>query len=227
MTCGRAFRGTNSKCSPCRAVTRDCTGCGKTFTGATRKCRACQVATKTCPDCGNAFTNTDRRCQRCQAIERTCGGCGRTFTSTALLCGACRWAATPADIRSARNRSYNNRYRSTKAAAAITGPVPPAVYASIRAEGSCVYCGATAGHVDHVQPLARGGWEHVANLVPACVACNLSKGDRLLTEWRQDRVAYGIAHSAKVAAVWDQLLGDGQVRAEQARHSRDLIVSQT
>lgn len=226
VTCGRAFRGTNSKCSPCRAVERDCTECGKKFTGSTRKCRACQATTKTC-DCGHVFTNTDRRCSRCQAIERTCSGCGCTFTSTALLCGACRWGATPPDIRSARNRSYNNRYRSTKVAAEVTGPVPPALYVAIRREGPCVYCGSAAGHVDHVRPLARGGWEHVANLVPACVACNLSKGDRLLTEWRPDRVAYGIDHSVKVAAEWARLLGDGQVGPQQARDSGNLVFAQT
>ncbi len=60
--------------------------------------------------------------------------------------------------------------------------------------------------VDHVHPLARGGWEHETNLVPACDFCNLSKKDRLLTEWRRsDRVAYGVEHSAKVAAEYARL----------------------
>jgi hypothetical protein len=80
------------------------------------------------------------------------------------------------------------------------------VYAAVRAEGPCVYCGAPVEHVDHVRPLARGGWEHRDNLVPACAWCNGSKGDRLLTEWRPDRVEHGALASPLVAAELARLL---------------------
>lgn len=43
----------------------------------------------------------------------------------------------------------------------------------------CWICGCALGedfHVDHVKPLSRGGWHCLANLRPACPACNLSKG---------------------------------------------------
>lgn len=41
----------------------------------------------------------------------------------------------------------------------------------------CIYCSAAeAEHDDHVQPLSKGGAQSRANLVPACSACNLSKG---------------------------------------------------
>jgi len=45
---------------------------------------------------------------------------------------------------------------------------------------TCRYCGAPAGHVDHVFPKAMGGTDHLFNLVAACSACNLSKGSRPL-----------------------------------------------
>lgn len=44
--------------------------------------------------------------------------------------------------------------------------------------GRCWLCGDEACEIDHVKPLARGGAHVLANLRPACRACNLSKGDR-------------------------------------------------
>jgi HNH endonuclease len=51
---------------------------------------------------------------------------------------------------------------------------------------TCAYCGRTAAdvllHVDHVIPVVAGGTDDLANLVTACVDCNLGKGPRLLEE---------------------------------------------
>jgi hypothetical protein len=45
----------------------------------------------------------------------------------------------------------------------------------------CVYCGRTPMesplHVDHVEPIARGGTSDPSNLVTACASCNLGKSD--------------------------------------------------
>lgn len=38
-------------------------------------------------------------------------------------------------------------------------------------------------HIDHMDPLARGGGESVRNAVYACAACNLAKGRRLFVDW--------------------------------------------
>ncbi len=112
----------------------------------------------------------------------------------------CRWGLLPASERSSRSRRYSGTRRARKRAAEVIGPVPAEVYAAIAVSGPCVYCGAPTAHVDHVRPLARDGWEHPDNLVPACAWCNGSKGSRMLTEWRPDRVAHGVMHSGKVAA---------------------------
>jgi 5-methylcytosine-specific restriction endonuclease McrA len=45
----------------------------------------------------------------------------------------------------------------------------------------CWLCGDEADTVDHVIPLARGGWHCLSNLRPACGSCNSSKGAR---DWR-------------------------------------------
>ena len=40
-----------------------------------------------------------------------------------------------------------------------------------------------APHIDHMDPLARGGEESMRNAVYACAACNLAKGSRLFAQW--------------------------------------------
>lgn len=52
--------------------------------------------------------------------------------------------------------------------------------------GSCAYCGSTPRKTqrltrDHLEPLSNGGRTIQANIVPACSACNSSKGAE---EWR-------------------------------------------
>ncbi len=66
----------------------------------------------------------------------------------------------------------------------------------------CAYCRATDRplHIEHVVPLSRGGSNELANLVPACGKCNLSKGTKLLAEWRGGSHAHIAAFAAEVAA---------------------------
>lgn len=49
----------------------------------------------------------------------------------------------------------------------------------------CAYCGEKPDRLDpdHVRPLARGGFDSPANLLPTCLMCNSSKGSMTLTEW--------------------------------------------
>lgn len=101
----------------------------------------------------------------------------------------------------ARIAQYNHARRARKLNALINGPLPPGTYAAVLTSGPCVYCGATAASVDHITPLARGGFEIEANLVPACGSCNSSKGAKLLSEWDPVRVAHAAACSPKVAVL--------------------------
>jgi len=131
------------------------------------------------------------------------------FSATRVIPAAGKWtrpavlSVPPADLlewNRAVDRANGRARRSRKRAAAVDGPVSAATYAAILSSGPCVYCGDFAEQVDHVRPLARGGREHPANLVPACARCNRSKRARLLTEWQPGRVAHGVEHSSKVAA---------------------------
>lgn len=53
--------------------------------------------------------------------------------------------------------------------------------------GRCWWCGklikGNKYHVDHRIPLARGGGNNPENLVISCPRCNLSKNDKLPSEW--------------------------------------------
>lgn len=210
--CGRTFRGMTVRCFGCQATERQCVDCGRTYQGRRDKCPACCSVERECESCGRSWRGTNRKCAECRSVERECESCGRTFQGTSRKCSACWLSALPLETRQARRRTANNSRRARLIAAQIAGPVSSAEYAAILAAGPCVYCGADAEHVDHVRPLSRGGWEHPANLVPACAWCNTSKGDRLLTEWRPDRVAHGVAHSPKVSAEYNRLTSENTMR---------------
>jgi 5-methylcytosine-specific restriction endonuclease McrA len=49
--------------------------------------------------------------------------------------------------------------------------------------GLCAYCCGPSEVIDHVHPIARGGPNRLANLVPACRFCNQSKSDTPLLVW--------------------------------------------
>lgn len=51
---------------------------------------------------------------------------------------------------------------------------------------TCQYCGAVAPdvilHVDHIEPVAKGGGNDILNLVTSCQNCNLGKSDRRIDD---------------------------------------------
>lgn len=55
-----------------------------------------------------------------------------------------------------------------------------------RDDYTCAYCGVRGVSLecDHVVPVARGGGHEDENLTTACRACNRSKRDKLVSEWR-------------------------------------------
>lgn len=55
-----------------------------------------------------------------------------------------------------------------------------------RDDYTCMYCGERGQRLecDHIHPVARGGSEELTNLATACFACNRSKRDKTLEEWR-------------------------------------------
>lgn len=63
---------------------------------------------------------------------------------------------------------------------------------------ACTYCGSKKDiQIDHVIPLAKGGTHSLGNLTPACKACNMSKKDLLLAEWKYGKRINKKANPAK------------------------------
>lgn len=208
MGCGKSFRDRYVRCRECRSAERECVACGKAFMGprGTNKCGMCYATEHECVKCGRVFRGNANTCPGCYVTARECVKCGKGFTGSRLTCHVCLWFERDPEERATRSRGYRNSRRARLVAAEVAGPVSAKAYRAVLASGPCVYCAARATDVDHVRPLAAGGWEHVSNLVPACKSCNSSKGPRLLTEWRRgDRVAHGVEHSPVVAAEWRRL----------------------
>lgn len=81
----------------------------------------------------------------------------------------------------------------------------------------CQYCGNRAECIDHVHPRSRGGEHTWENVVACCRACNVGKGDSLLSggRYRLRRTPYAPEPLAVVAAIrgdipaeWTDYLGD-------------------
>ena len=54
--------------------------------------------------------------------------------------------------------------------------------------GLCAYCPNVATSIDHVMPLAKGGKHELANLLPACMPCNMEKHDMTLEQWQTKKL---------------------------------------
>ena len=86
---------------------------------------------------------------------------------------------------------------------------------------TCQYCGATPPmvvlHVDHINPVANGGNNHIDNLITACEPCNLGKGARELSDMPKslkDR-------AAEVAEREEQIKGYNAVLEARAARIED------
>jgi 5-methylcytosine-specific restriction endonuclease McrA len=63
-------------------------------------------------------------------------------------------------------------------------------------ENSCAYCGVKKEDpmdlwIEHLQPLSKGGFHRIENVVPACQECNQRKGDLTLEEFREKELQDG------------------------------------
>lgn len=74
--------------------------------------------------------------------------------------------------------------------AAVRGEVP--AFRSVRElderlrklSYKCYWCDGPFEHIDHINPMSRGGSDRLRNLVPSCAACNLSKSNMPPSHWR-------------------------------------------
>ena len=101
--------------------------------------------------------------------------------ATALYCGrTCK-------LRANRKHHANNRDGQKRSNSGYL-PFTDAEWVRLkhRYGNACAYCGSKKRlEKDHVVPLSRGGRHALANILPCCRKCNMSKGNMYLVEWRQ------------------------------------------
>ena len=88
------------------------------------------------------------------------------------------WAKRNAEKRRIISQSYKHRRRQLEAGGDTTAVIAAWIAAAPKV---CHWCGAKCAsrfHVDHYDPLAKGGKHEVKNLVIACPPCNLKKSAR-------------------------------------------------
>lgn len=128
-----------------------------------------------------------RLCKRVKPAESFLAGKARKPSST---CATCRGR-----LAAQHRRSYyaklppDQRHTLTHKKRAESYGVEHVPYSRTavlaRWRYLCAYCDSRAEHLDHVEPLSKGGADVESNIVPACAACNLSKGAKTLAEWSE------------------------------------------
>jgi 5-methylcytosine-specific restriction endonuclease McrA len=129
---------------------------------------------------------------------KVCRLCGRGRPATEFLagkaqkpssaCAACRRKKQQQHIKNFyRSLPPDKRHELTHKRRAKAYGVEHKAYSRTeilaRWRHRCAYCNGVATHLDHVQPLSKGGADEESNIVPACAPCNLSKGAKTLAEW--------------------------------------------
>lgn len=158
--------------------------------------RACSVCRTTKPAvefeaCGRGLRWRRRECRQCVGVRQKRNSKPQTgrYRSAAMQ----QWLAIPATV--ARMKASQRRYKRSprgrasdsishiKRRRALSGAGSLALREWLQIleahHYQCAYCGSLGRlTIDHVVPIVVGGLHCSDNVVPACLRCNTSKGDR-------------------------------------------------
>lgn len=119
-------------------------------------------------------------------VACVCIICGTHFIAPAVRHATCGDPRCDEQKRKAERRS-RKAYERTLSRGGRPGVFSASQWgARLREYGRrCAYCGAPDSiEIEHVIPLGQGGANSIANIVPACSACNRDKGARTPEEWK-------------------------------------------
>jgi 5-methylcytosine-specific restriction endonuclease McrA len=190
---------------------RTCPGCDTRF-------KAWRTDQKYCTsECGNRHRARSAY-QHADLSARPCKRCGAVFTpkqSTSVFCSrlcsrrvsyaryrkqrvaaAVAWGRANPELR----RAIAAQHKASRRAWEQLNPDSVGIASTnwrklVRHyRHRCAYCGGNEGgiHMDHVIPLSRGGRHAIGNVLPACQGCNLSKGAKLVAEWKRDEATWSL-----------------------------------
>ncbi|MFD1277447.1 HNH endonuclease [Streptomyces kaempferi] len=154
--------------------------------------QAADLGPRSCQRCGTCFTPKQTSSVFCSRL------CGRRATYARYrhqrVAAAVAWARANPELRAAIAAQYKAARRGwERLNPGSVGIVSRDWRKLVRHyRHRCAYCGGNSGgiHMDHVVPLSRGGRHAIGNVLPACQACNLSKGAKLIVEWKRDGAAW-------------------------------------
>lgn len=177
---------------------RPCPACGTDFTPKRKDQIACSRLcyqrltrshepiwhNKTCDYCRKPFTSKRSDALRCS--QKCTKAYHYEVYGEAVRAAVAAWRAANPE----RCRINAARYKARRKGWEGDGPgVSLGDWTRLvaRHEHRCAYCQDKPDllHMDHVVPLSRGGQHAIGNVLPACQDCNLSKGAKLLVEWRK------------------------------------------
>ena len=113
-------------------------------------------------------------------------------TRPSKLCKHCKQLKS---VEEFVNASGVHNPRGTKCEICYKAGVKEAIRKLLGGKDRCIYCdheipvpspGETFSHYlerDHMDPKARGGWDHSDNLIWCCKSCNQKKKDMLFVDW--------------------------------------------
>lgn len=140
---------------------------------------------KICDLCGVTFTS--KRSDATYCSQRCNGLAYYASNRDHCISSAIAWQQANKNARHVNLARYKARRRGWE----LDGPGLTAqewLDTLERYSWQCAYCLSSGPlQVEHVIPLSRGGLHCASNIVPACAACNNSKGSKLLSEWHHYR----------------------------------------
>ena len=192
LNCGQTFKAKN-KCSNTKYCSKKCWHeawysesinlsrtkkcclyCGSEFSAVTYLYK-----TSYCSNTCRGKHNAENRVKRV-----FCRQCGVEFETPNAHFNTCPSCARENMLKKVKRRNRYIRYLARGAA----GPYHNnSEWEKLlrRHNGKCAYCGERpAEHKDHIIPISKGGTDAIGNILPACRECNLSKGNKLLAEWK-------------------------------------------
>jgi 5-methylcytosine-specific restriction endonuclease McrA len=158
---------------------------------------------KTCLTCGSQFpTRFASRAQYCsqscqpyqvafkaKEVFHPCKGCQTNVFVRRVYCNPC-WELVNSTINAPKTRHSEKTRRDRRLkrefqAPGLTTHNRQKLLTQWKTERQpCSYCFNLADTIDHIVPLTRGGTHFEENLFPCCRACNSSKANKLISEWK-------------------------------------------
>lgn len=167
------------------------------YRGDERRCSACKTYKPANLDHFSTGQDSRRLSSRCKACINAAHAAHRAANPTTYGLATKRWNARNAERNRETRRAYRRaRPEISKVADSRRRALKKGCGGSFTAgewhakveqyKGRCHWCGTKVKgklHADHLIPLSKGGGNTIGNIVPACQSCNLSKWNKMPSEW--------------------------------------------